>query len=517
MKTSRTSLRITAFVLIAVPILLVLLRYQTNELASNPWEEVEKHSVEYHFDLHGSGSFQISSFLPGNSTRQRVSIMTTGQEGRSEHLDGDNHRIEWRGEAEGETSLSITLECITEPIRFSIDPEIAFDGSPDLAKGIAPTDLIQHQNAEISTLANSLLYGNDKLLPVLENVYHYVKEIPQKKTSELTSALMTLRNNEASCNGKSRLFVALCRALGIEARMVGGLILENTEKRTSHAWAEVKIAGEWVPFDPYNGHFATLPPHYLKIYSGDHFLIVRKGNQAFDYRYEIKRLETDHFGNYALFNLKAFITQHRIPVELLRALLLLPLGALVVALFKNIIGLKSFGVFLPVLIALAFVETGFIMGLTLFTIMVVLIGLISGPLNRWGIQHTPKVVVMLTAVVFTSLVSMLLLSRFGFGKSDMALFFPIIVLTLTAERFAQKADEEGIQEAAKLYLQTLMITVFCFLIVASQAMLHFISTFPEILLAIAGIALLLGKWIGLRVLEYNRFNFNLPNTPKHAQ
>lgn len=515
MKTSRTTLRITAFVLIAAPILLVLLRYQSNELATNPWVDIKKHRVEYHFDLHGNGQYQINSFLPGNDARQQVAVVESQLPQKSDLLEGDNHKISIKGNLEGETNLSIALECTTEPISFAIDPAIAFQPAALTSLPSEATDLIQHKDPEIRALANRLQHGQSHLLPLLQNVYQYVYEIPQKKTSELTSALMTLRNNEASCNGKSRLFVGLCRALGLEARMVGGLLLEDIEKRTSHAWAEVKIAQQWVPFDAYNGHFAQLPAHYLKIYNGDHFLITRTGNQAFDYRYEISSLETSHFSKYALFNLKAFMMQHHIPIDLLRALMLLPLGALIVALFKNVIGLKSFGVFLPVLIALAFVETGFLLGLCLFTSMVVFIGLISGPLNRWGIQHTPKVVVMLTAVVICSLASMQLFESLGIGKSNIALFFPVIVLTLTAERFAQKADEEGIVEAGKLYLQTLLVTVFCFLIVASSAILQFVTTFPEILLVIGGIALLLGKWIGLRVLEYQRFHFNTLNNPHH--
>jgi transglutaminase-like putative cysteine protease len=48
---------------------------------------------------------------------------------------------------------------------------------------------------------------------------------------------------EASCNGKSRLFIALARRAGIPSRLVGGVILSTGVKRTSHQWVEAYVSG----------------------------------------------------------------------------------------------------------------------------------------------------------------------------------------------------------------------------------------------------------------------------------
>ena len=52
----------------------------------------------------------------------------------------------------------------------------------------------------------------------------------------------------------------------------------------------------------------------------------------------------------------AWLSLYRLPVTwqaVLRVLLLVPLGSLVVALFRNLVGIKTYGTFMPVLIALA--------------------------------------------------------------------------------------------------------------------------------------------------------------------
>ena len=49
-----------------------------------------------------------------------------------------------------------------------------------------------------------------------------------------------------------------------------------------------------------------------------------------------------------------------------RILLMVPLGALLLLILRNIIGIKTFGTFMPILIALAFRETQLLWGIILF-------------------------------------------------------------------------------------------------------------------------------------------------------
>lgn len=514
MKHSSTPLKLTALGLILLPLVSIGLRYYNNDIESSPWEDVVRYQVSYRFTLHGEGPYNVRSFIPGNDQRQQIQLLPdTSFTGGNSYFTQDNHVSEWTGNSHGEQDILLQFETVTKSVKYLIGDEIAFIPGPSVQK---PTDLIQHESLEIKRVADSLVKEESHYAQALGKVFNYVHNIPGKRTSELTSALKTLREQEASCNGKSRLFVAICRNLGMNARMAGGLILESTSKRTSHAWAEVKVAEQWVPMDAYNGHFASIPSNYLKIYNGDHFLITHKGEQHFHYQYDIKPMEVNELSNMALLNIKAIISKAGIPSNLLRALLMLPLGALLVALFKNVIGLKSFGVFLPVLIAIAFTETGFLHGVAFFSLVVGVVSLLSHPLNQWGVQHTPKIVIMLTAVVAASLISVQLMHVLGIGNTNLSLFFPIIVLTLTAEKFAQKTDEEGFKEAFVLYGQTLLVTAFCYLVVASNSIFQFMITFPEALLGIAGVSLLLGKWIGLRVLEYRRFKFNPQNSLSHV-
>ena len=65
--------------------------------------------------------------------------------------------------------------------------------------------------------------------------------------------------------------------------------------------------------------------------------------------------------------------------------------------------------------------------------------------------------------------------------------------------------EEGFLDALKLQAQTLLLTIICYLVFAPEFLVGYFLTFPETYAMIAGLLLLLGRWIGLRMTEYIRF------------
>jgi len=80
-----------------------------------------------------------------------------------------------------------------------------------------------------------------------------------------------------------------------------------------------------------------------------------------------------------------------------------------------------------------------------------------------------------------------------------------VVLTVSAERFARTIEEEGLPKALIITFQTVLVVIFAFYAMNSRSMEAMFLAFPETFLAIIGLNILLGRWIGLRMFEYVRF------------
>ena len=504
----RKVMKVVAIVLISLPICIIAIRLQGNGGYKKLGVE-DKFLIDYQFVFKADSEFKVTTFLPVNNERQQIFLKGSETEfPASVFLDGSNKLIQWRGNSSDQINLSYEFEFKGTPVVYAIDKSIPYHPvfDDELKSTLYATRLIQSEDHRIRDLADQLTFRKQSLEEVIHALYSFVYEIPNSASSELTDALQALEKREASCNGKSRLLVALCRSMKIPSRMIGGLILEETSKKTSHAWVEILIEDTWVPFDALNGHYASLPAHYLELYKGDYFLIKHTRDMAFDYLYVINKERTNDYPVFAALNIWELMDEAGIPKDMMKVLLLLPFGAFLVAIFKNVIGLKTYGVFLPVLISLSLLETGLAPGLVLFTLLIGVVALINFPLELWGIQYNSKIASMLIAVVVVALISIKILHFTGWLEASAPLFFPIIILTIVSERVARKIEEEGTKASIELYATTLIVTTLIYFVLSSETILDFVMTFPEVILSVAGLNLLLGKWIGLRVMEYYRFH-----------
>lgn len=373
---------------------------------------------------------------------------------------------------------------------------------------ILPEKYIQSDDIDIQMLADSL--KQEGLLGTLESNFRFVESISNSTTSIQTDAIRALDLKMASCNGKSRLLTAICRAQGLEARVAGGLILEHGNKKTSHSWTEINLDGDWVPFDAMNGHFASLPSNYLELYKGDKFLLSYSKGLDFDYLYTIEKRYQDFIDEkQAGFHLWHLLASIHMPMNLLRTFLLLPIAALLIVIFRNVVGLKTIGVLLPALIGLALINVNIVTGLITFVIVIGIVSLLHMLLSKWSLLYVPQLGIILTCVILSILIMGVIGARLEMQSIEMAVFLPIVIISITAERFAKILVDDNARDAFKALFNTFFLALISCLIFKSKFLLGLLLTYPELYLSIILIMMVLGRWIGMRVTEYKRFSYSL--------
>lgn len=328
----------------------------------------------------------------------------------------------------------------------------------------------------------------------------------------LTDSLTALRLQQASCNGKSRLFVSLARLNKLPARLVGGLILEPGKKRTSHQWVEVKIDDYWVPFDPTNGHFAELPGNYLALYYGDQALFRHSANINFQYMFNISQYTTTFAEKQISMkaieegqNTLSLLTKLGLDIRSAGLFLLFPMAALVISFVRNIIGLTTFGTFMPMLVAAALTYTGLWQGLAAF-VFILLAALVTDALfDKISLLRVPRLAAVITAIILSMLL-LINLPQVDLGKSGgMLTVFPVVILAFTADRLHSLLEKESLLQVMYVILATIMVIVVCHIIFSSVVLRGVLETYPEILLIILALQILIGRWHGMRVTEILRF------------
>lgn len=133
--------------------------------------------------------------------------------------------------------------------------------------GLSQTQFVQSKHPMIVKLATEIVGTETDSLKAAVAIMNWVYDNVKKRPSfGVPSALEIAQYRTGDCNEHTTLFVALCRSLGIPAKMVVGLVYY--EKRFYyHAWAQV-YCGEWIDIDP---TFAQIPVDatHIQLIEGD--------------------------------------------------------------------------------------------------------------------------------------------------------------------------------------------------------------------------------------------------------
>lgn len=204
-------------------------------------------------------------------------------------------------------------------------------------------------------------------------------------------------------------------------------------------------------------------------------------------------------------SLVQFSLSQGVPLETLRFLLLLPLVLTLVSFFRQVVGIKAFGIYTPTLITFAFLAVGLKYGIALY-IAVIAIGWGSRfLLKRFRLLSFSRIAITLT-LVSTGLFFLLLFGastqRTGFAAVSIV---PLIIMIVLSEKFISTQAEKNTKIALLLSAQTLLVSAIVCAVVQIPALTTFLLYAPWAILLTIPLNIFLGRWTGLRLTEYLRF------------
>jgi hypothetical protein len=323
-------------------------------------------------------------------------------------------------------------------------------------------------------------------------------------------ALFTHRGSPLA---RVRLFVALCRSAGLPARVVRSVPLVEGVDHPLVARAEVFANGQWTAVDPVRGRFGRDAEEGFALLRGDDGLVRAEGLDGVSVQVSVARegqndaalAERRAQDGTGLWDRLSLLTLPPKTQLVFRVLLLVPLGALIVSLFRNFVGVPTSGTFMPILLALALRETKPWSGLILL-VTVVAVGLGGRfALERMRLLIVPRLSLLLTFVVFLMGAVALASAHVGWNDGLAIALLPMVIITMTIERLSVQVAEEGVRPALRTLAGTFVVAAAGYAAIQSETLQRLVFAFPELNLFVVAALLLLGRYTGYRLSELVRF------------
>ncbi len=500
---SRLHLYVLTSTLVCLGIAIFLYRVLAFGFPLVPHEHGQVWLVETHISfLAQDKPVKIKMYVPRQGAEHRITNenFISREYGMHIRKGGDNRWVNWSiREAQGLQHLYYTA---TVTAGGGV-PLIALETPP-------PADTKLWTGSRRAAVNAIVTVARDRSSDASNLTIELLKELNQSPPSD---EVLLLLGKKPLPEDKAALAVELLAIAGVNARVVHGIQLgEQRREAPIVHWLEIFHNSHWGAYNVTTAE-KGMNANYLAWWRGNRPLITASGTNnvqanfsimasrplALQAAVEAGRDKHPLFVTFSLFGL---------PLEsqaVYQILLLVPIGALVMVLLRNVVGLRTFGTFMPVLIALAFRETRLVWGLALFTILVALGLSIRLYLEHLKLLVVPRLAAILTAVVILMLTFSMVTHKLGLERGLSVALFPMVIMTMAIERMSVVWDETGPFEAVLQGWGTLMAAALVYLVMGIPLIGHLVFTFPELLFVVLAVILLLGRYTGYRLTELRRF------------
>jgi len=314
-------------------------------------------------------------------------------------------------------------------------------------------------------------------------------------------------------HGRPEALLVLLRAADLPAQPVEGLYLIESISTSLLVWIEVWTGRHWENLQPETGEIYRKSVSFLPLTTGGLPAVRVSHGQLSKVRWTLTQQIISHWrihferikrSNRLLDRWSLF----RLPPEFqgtFRILLLVPISALMVCILRNIVGFPTFGIFMPVLMALAFRNTGLSYGLGIFAGVVVIGYLVRRWIDKLRLLLVPRLSVILTLVIACITVFALIGNKLGLREFMAVGLLPFVILTMTIERFFIITEEAGVRKGFWTAAGSAAVATITYEIIHLEPLQLTFFVYPELLFAVAAFQVLLGRYTGYRLSELIRF------------
>ena len=469
-------------------------RHQTYRIPLLPGEQQTVWQVEARIEYTAlGGASQIFLTLPPEQSGFRLLEGTGAAPGFGFNVEqqAEQRQAHWtKRNAQGQQTLFYSLPIVQDSAQ-QVDP-------------VPPGPLNRPRWDEpYRTAARQLI---DSLLPITADAHSMaVQLVATMSRTPADQNVSLLKERYADAD----LLARLLTTAGIPARSVQ--VLELQEGRRRQALAEhvqVWHGDRWRLYHPEDGPvedtgnlllWQTETPSVLEVIGGTRSRV--SFSMISQDRSMLELAEGSREPGFALFLYSLPIAEQ----GMFKLIMLLPVGALVVVFMRILVGVRTSGTFMPVLIALAFLQTDLLPGLASFILVVAIGLLIRSYLSSLNLLLVARIATLVILVIGIISVFSVVSYQLGLIGGLTITFFPMIILAWTIERMSIIWEEEGPKEVLIQGGGSLLVATLAFLLMDLPIVRHLAFNFPELHLAILALVMIIGRYTGYRLLELGRF------------
>lgn len=202
-----------------------------------------------------------------------------------------------------------------------------------------------------------------------------------------------------------------------------------------------------------------------------------------------------------------WIINHGVSEQILKILVAISIVATIVSITRYVFGIKSYGIYVPVILAISYSYTGLRYGLSITLIVIATTLLSYSFLSKIRMHYITRIAINYCILAIVLILSIVAINEFGLGLENISNIpaLALIAIASLSDFFIKQYVKKSLKSTIRSLFETLLIsTLGWFLITRALISDYLINNIWSIPL-LALVNLLIGQVKTLRIKEYLRF------------
>ena len=211
-----------------------------------------------------------------------------------------------------------------------------------------------------------------------------------------------------------------------------------------------------------------------------------------------------------------WIIDHGVSQTVLELLISVCIVSTIVSIARYIVGSKTYGIYAPIILAIAYSYTGLKYGLAI-TFVVILTSLLSySVLRRVRMHYITRIAANYTILSMVLVLFFVIVDTFGLGLENMSNIPPLafICIATLSDFFIRQYIKKSIKTSVVTLLGTILVAIAGWFVITRDIISNYILNNLWIIPLLTLFNILLGTFKGLRIKDFFRFRFTTRENEK---
>ena len=202
-----------------------------------------------------------------------------------------------------------------------------------------------------------------------------------------------------------------------------------------------------------------------------------------------------------------WILDNGISVQMLELLAAITILASIVSIARYLFGSKSYGIYAPIILAIAYSYTGLRYGLSITAVVIISTLLSYSIIKKIRMHYITRIAINYCILTISLVIFLLIVNKYGLGLDNMKNIQPLAFISIAAlsDFFIKQYVQKSFKTSVMILFTTILISTIGWYVISRNIISTFVLNNLWIVPLLIFANLLIGQFRGLRIKDLFRF------------